>query len=38
LAVEALILYGGNYNGDKFPDGGRRIEFDGKIYTKNSFA
>lgn len=37
LAVEALLAYGGFYDGYKHLDGIYRIEFEGRFYTKSDF-
>ncbi len=38
LAVEAVLVYGSYYNGDKRPEGYNRFELDGRIYTKKIFG
>ena len=38
LAVEALLVYGGNYDGETSPDGYYRVEFEGKLYRKSDFG
>jgi hypothetical protein len=38
LAVEALLIYGGHYDGDKRPEGYNCVEFEGRIYTKRDFG
>ena len=38
LAVEALLVFGGHYNGDIRPDGYDRVEFDGRLYRKSDFG
>lgn len=37
LAAEALITFGGLYDGDKFPDGTFRVETNGIVYTRRDF-
>lgn len=37
LAIEAMLIYGSYYDGDKRPDGYDRFLFDGKNYTKKDF-
>ncbi len=38
LAVEAVLAYGGLYNGSECLDGKHRIEFEGRLYTKSDFG
>ncbi|MGN6307482.1 MAG: hypothetical protein ACTHNH_21900 [Mesorhizobium sp.] len=38
LAVEALLVFSGHYNGDIRPDGYDRVEFDGRLYRKSDFG
>jgi hypothetical protein len=38
LAIEAMIAFGGYYNGLDKPDGVHRIEHNGRIYTKKDFG
>jgi len=38
LAVEALLAYGGLYDGYKKPDGLYRVEFEGRLYIKSDFG
>lgn len=38
LAVEALLIYGGHYDGDKRPEGYNRVELEGRVYTKRDFG
>lgn len=37
LAVEAVIMYGRFYNGDKQPDGYIRVAFEGRQYRRSDF-
>ena len=38
LAVEALLVYGGIYDGEERPDGYNRVEFEGRLYRKSDFG
>ncbi len=38
LAVEAVLAYGGFYNGIEYPAGEYRVEFEGRLYTKSDFG
>ena len=37
LAVEALLAFGGFFDGDKHPDGEIRVEYKGHFYRKSDF-
>lgn len=38
FAIEAVLAYGGFYDGFKHPDGHHQIEFEGRLYTKSDFG
>ena len=38
LAVEALLAWGGNYRGAEDPDGRKRVEYQGRMWTLRDFG
>jgi hypothetical protein len=38
LAVEALLAWGGNYRGAEHPDGRKRVEYQGRMWTLRDFG
>jgi hypothetical protein len=38
LAVEALLAWGGNYRGAEHPEGRKRVEYQGRMWTLSDFG